>query len=63
MIIPVPDTPAWPTWNAEKSNKTGSNFVFNADSDPSSKSFVEVDDYRLRQTTYLASVMQSQMYY
>ncbi|KAK1625753.1 Alpha/Beta hydrolase protein [Colletotrichum phormii] len=59
----VPDTPIWPAWTAEKSNRTGSNFVFNADSDPFSKSFVEGDDYRLRQTTYLASVMQNQMYY
>ncbi|KAI3540181.1 carboxylesterase [Colletotrichum filicis] len=59
----VPDAPMWPAWTAEKSNKTGSNFVFNANSDPWSMSFIEVDDYRLRQTTYLASVMQSQMYY
>ncbi|KAL0783676.1 hypothetical protein CaCOL14_001582 [Colletotrichum acutatum] len=48
----VPGTPIWPAWTAEKSNRTGSNVVFNANSDPSSKSFVEVDDYRLRQTTW-----------
>ncbi|OHF00001.1 carboxylesterase [Colletotrichum orchidophilum] len=59
----VSNTPTWPAWAVENSNRTRHNFVFNANSDPSSKSFVEVDDYRLSQTTYLASVMQSQMYY
>ncbi|KAK1857124.1 carboxylesterase family protein [Colletotrichum chrysophilum] len=62
----VSDAPNWPTWTGDVANGTGSygsNLVLNANSDPSSNSFLEQDNYRLSQTDYLASVMQSQMYY
>ncbi|KAL4970681.1 Alpha/Beta hydrolase protein [Aspergillus stella-maris] len=60
----VRGVPVWPRWNgSEAANKCGQNFVFNTDGTRNSTSYIEVDDYRLEQTRYLNSLMQSQMYY
>ncbi|KAL3482049.1 Alpha/Beta hydrolase protein [Aspergillus californicus] len=56
--------PVWPAWNGSAADCTvGSNFVFNTNGSVESRSYLELDDYRLEQTRYLSSVMQSQMYY
>ncbi|KAL4905815.1 Alpha/Beta hydrolase protein [Aspergillus multicolor] len=56
--------PHWPVWNGSGVDGTvGYNFVFNTNGSIGSSSYVELDDYRLEQTTYLNSVMHSQMYY
>jgi hypothetical protein len=53
----------WPSWNNTNMEGIGSNFVFDTDGTSNVKSYVELDDYRLAQTRYLNSVMESQMYY
>ncbi|KAL4791031.1 Alpha/Beta hydrolase protein [Aspergillus venezuelensis] len=60
----VRGVPVWPRWNgSEAANERGQNFVFNTDGTRNSTSYIEIDDYRIEQTKYLNSLMQSQMYY
>ncbi|KAL4940834.1 Alpha/Beta hydrolase protein [Aspergillus oleicola] len=60
----VRGVPFWSPWNgSEAEDRIGHNFVFNTDGTRNSSSYIELDDYRLEQTRYLNSLMQSQMYY
>ncbi|KAL4766110.1 Alpha/Beta hydrolase protein [Aspergillus foveolatus] len=56
--------PFWPAWNASDLDDTVEYvFVFNTNSSLDSRCYIEVDGYRLEQTRYINSIMQSQMYY
>lgn len=55
--------PKWPVRNNTNSAGVGKNFVFHADGKQETKSYVELDDYRLAQTLYIQSIFQSQLNY
>ncbi|KAJ9151823.1 Carboxylic ester hydrolase [Pleurostoma richardsiae] len=56
--------PNWQAWNTTNSDGVGTNFVFNSNGTVgTSTTYLELDDYRLAQTRYLNSIMETQMYY
>jgi hypothetical protein len=56
--------PVWPAWNTSNPNGVGTNFVFDGDGDgTNATSYVELDDFRLAQTTYINTLWQTQLNY
>ncbi|KAJ1541239.1 hypothetical protein HK405_010785, partial [Cladochytrium tenue] len=55
--------PTWPAWDTDNADGVGTNFVFDADGNPETRSHLELDNYRLNQTKYINTLWATQLNY